>query len=121
MRSVSAFLRGIQNDFILDLNIVPEAGQLFPRRVIDLASFHLAKKPTSGDIVKACEERQCILVTTNTTYEVLLRKNNGCHAALNSVLPHIRCRLGIEDLPRENSCFEEFEARSAIHLALDCF
>jgi hypothetical protein len=77
MRSVSAFLRSIQNDFILDLNIVPGAGQLFPRKVIDLATFHLAKKPLSRDIVKACEERQCILVTTDSTYEGYLRENNG--------------------------------------------
>jgi hypothetical protein len=77
MRSVAAFLRDIQNDFILDLNIVPGFGQLFPRRVMDLATFHLAKKPSSRDIVKACEERQCILVTTDPSYEIQLRKDNG--------------------------------------------
>jgi hypothetical protein len=77
MRSVSTFLRSIPNDFILDLNIVPGAGQLFPRKVIDLATLHLAKKPSSRDIVKACEERQCILVTTDSAYEGHLRKNNG--------------------------------------------
>jgi hypothetical protein len=76
MRSVAAFLRGIQNDFILDLNIVPEAGQLFPRKVIDLATFRLAKRPSQQDIVRACEQRQCILVTADPTYEVQLRKDN---------------------------------------------
>jgi hypothetical protein len=77
MRSVAAFLRSIQNDFILDLNIVTEAGQLFPRRVIELANFHLEQNPSQRDIVRACEERQCVLVTTDATYEEQLRKDNG--------------------------------------------
>jgi hypothetical protein len=43
------------------------------------------------------------------------------HAVVKSVLPHFRCRLGVEDLPRKYSRFEQLEASPAIHLSLDRF